>query len=136
MVGLHGTTEHPWVVFVDQTPGLRGELSASGFIELVQVVAITTPTGALHVEAPAGTGTVWFEKGAVVHAAFGQERGAVAFQRMLHWQCGRFRVDATARAPERTIDASTTQLLLESARILDEEQASSGRERDQERAAE
>jgi DNA-binding response OmpR family regulator len=108
---------------LDQSPGFRGELSTTGLMELVQLVVMTTPTGALRVDAPEGVGTVWFEEGAVVHAAFQRERGSRAFQRMLRWRSGRFSVDVGARAPERTINLSTTQFLLESARILDEDSA-------------
>jgi hypothetical protein len=133
---LHGIAEHPWVVFVERPPGFRGELSASGFIELVQVIVITTPTGALRVQAAEGAGTLWFEAGSIVHAAFENDRGAIAFQRMLKWPSGSFSVDVTARAPERSIDWSTTQLLLESARILDEQGAGGLRACDEECAAE
>jgi hypothetical protein len=133
---LHGIAEHPWVVFVEQPPGFRGELSATGFIELVQVIVITTPTGALRVQATEGAGTLWFEGGSIVHAAFENDRGAIAFQRMLKWRSGSFSIDVSARAPERSIDWSTTQLLLESARVLDEQSAGGLRGRDAERAAE
>jgi Domain of unknown function (DUF4388) len=130
---LRGVAEHPWVVFVDQPRGFRGELSASGLVELVQVVALTTADGALHVETSDGAGTLWFEAGAIVHALCEGERGAAAFLRMLRWPAGSFRVDKQARAPERSIDWSTTQLLLEGARVLDEQRAGDGPE---ERAAE
>lgn len=131
---LRGIAEHPWVVFVEQPRGFRGELSAAGLVELVQVVAITMPSGALHVQSAEGAGALWFEAGAVVHAVCGDARGAAAFVRMLRWHAGSFRVDAQGRAAERSIDCSTTQLLLESARVLDEAHAHGDGER--ERAAE
>jgi hypothetical protein len=136
MLGLQGSAEHPWVVFVDQPLGFRGEILTSGLMELVQVIAITSPTCALQVEVALGTGTIWFENGAIVHAVSDNERGAAAFQRMLHWPCGRFTVERGAQAPERSIDASTTQLLLESTRILDEQKANAEAEFETSRAAE
>jgi hypothetical protein len=101
--------------------GFRGELSTSGVLELVQLVALTTPTGALQLSGPAGVGTLWFENGSVVHAAIARERGMAAVQRMLRWRAGNFSVDATARAPEHSVTTSTTELLLDVARMLDEE---------------
>jgi CheY-like chemotaxis protein len=106
---------------LDTPTGFRGEVASSDLIELVQLVMMTTATGALHLTAPEGRGSVWLEQGAIVHAAVGKERGAAAFQHMLRWRGGGFSVDAGAVAPEHSITFTTTQLLLESTRILDEE---------------
>jgi CheY-like chemotaxis protein len=113
---------------LDAQPGFRGELSMNGLIELVQLVLMTTPTGALRVQSSTELGSVWFEEGAVVHAAQGQERGASAFQRMLHWCSGHFTVEPGVRTTERTITSSTTELLLQSVCLLDEEDRSGLRE--------
>lgn len=102
-------------------PGLRGEICASGLSELVQLVAMTTPSAALHLESGSQRGSVWFEDGAIVHVTFGAECGAPAFRRMLRMSAGSFRVEAMAPAPERTVVCSMTGLLLESACELDEE---------------
>jgi CheY-like chemotaxis protein len=110
-------------------PGFRGEVSATGLIDLVQLVATTTPTAALHLESPGGRGTVWFEDGAIVHAAFGRECGAPAFHDMLRLASGSFSIEAMANAPEHTISSSITGFLLESMCALDEECASGVRTR-------
>jgi len=106
---------------LDPPPGFRGEVATSDLMELVQLVVMTTPSGALHLSTPQGHGTVWLDRGSIVHAVGGGERGVAAFRRMLRWAGGDFRVDTAALAPERSITFTTTQLLLESARILDEE---------------
>jgi CheY-like chemotaxis protein len=118
---------------VDPPPGFRGEVATSDLMELVQLVVMTTPSGALHLSSPQGQGTVWLERGAIVHAVGGGERGVAAFRRMLRWSGGDFQLDREASAPERTITFTTTQLLLESARILDEE---NGRPREDHRSGE
>lgn len=110
-------------------PGFRGEIETNGLIDLVQLVAMSTPTAALHVKSVSGQGTVWLEAGAIVHVAFGAERGAPAFQRMLRLSSGHFQVEPLAQAPERTVSASITGFLLESACSLDDEDASSVRPR-------
>jgi CheY-like chemotaxis protein len=87
---------------LDTPTGFRGEVASSDLIELVQLVMMTTATGALHLTAPEGRGSVWLEQGAIVHAAVGKERGVAAFQHMLRWRGGGFSVDAGAVAPEHS----------------------------------
>lgn len=118
---------------VDPPPGFRGEVATTDLMELVQLVVMTTPSGALHLATPQGRGTVWLDRGAIVHAEGAGERGVHAFRRMLRWSGGDFKVDPKATAPERSITFTTTQLLLESARILDEE---NGRPREDHRSGE
>lgn len=105
---------------LEPAPGFHGELSTAGAFELVQLAAMVAPSGALQLSGAEGTGTIWFENGSVVHAATARERGNAAFQRMLGWRSGQFRIDAAARAPERSVTANTMALLLDAARLLDE----------------
>lgn len=106
---------------LEPPPGFRGELATSGVLELVQLVTMTVPTGALCLSGPAGYGKLWFENGSVVHAVAGHERGTGAFQRILRWRNGQFSIEAAARAPERSVTGNTMALLLDAARRFDEE---------------
>jgi hypothetical protein len=106
---------------LDAPPGFRGELRSHDLIELVQLVAMTMPNGALHLSTPEGQGTMWFDEGMIVHALTQDEDGVAAFQRMLTWTGGDFGVEANGLAPARSITLTTTQLLLEGTRLLDEE---------------
>lgn len=106
---------------LDAPPGFRGELRSHDVIELVQLVAMTMPNGALHLSTPEGQGTMWFDEGMIVHAVGQGEQGIAAFQRMLSWTAGDFGVEANVLIPARTITLTTTQLLLEGTRVLDEE---------------
>ena len=49
---------------LDTPTGFRGELASHDLIELVQLVLMTTSSGALHIIAPEGRGTLWLEHGA------------------------------------------------------------------------
>jgi Domain of unknown function (DUF4388) len=122
MLSLNHASACPWVSLVedDEAAGFRGELAISGVLELVQLVVLVAPSGALRLSGPAGSGSVWFEDGSVVHAAFEQECGTAAFQRMLSWRSGHFTLEPAARAPERSVTESTMGLLLDAARVLDE----------------
>ena len=112
-----------------QAPGFQGEVRTNGLMDLVQVVAMTNPTAALHLESSLGQGSVWFEDGAIVHVACGPVRGSAAFRRLLRLASGNFRIEAMATAPERTVSCSMAGFLLESACGLDEEAESGVRTR-------
>jgi CheY-like chemotaxis protein len=101
--------------------GFRGQLLSRDLLELVQLVAMAAPTGALHLSSPEGRGTMWLDGGMIVHAIAEGEQGASAFRRMMHWTGGEFSLDLEASAPAHSISLTTTQLLLDSARLLDEE---------------
>jgi CheY-like chemotaxis protein len=111
-----------------QAPGFHGEVCTSGLVDLVQIVAMTTPTAALHLESSFGRGSVWFEDGEIVHVSFGAERGSAAFRRLLRLPSGSFRIEAMAAAPDRSVAGSTTGFLLENACGLDEDGDSGLRE--------
>jgi DNA-binding response OmpR family regulator len=100
--------------------GFWGQLSFREPMELVQLVASSMPTGALHLRATEGTGTIWIEDGMIVHASSEGELGEQALQRMLGFSSGGFSTDPEAIAEQRSIFATTPQLLLECAQILDE----------------
>jgi CheY-like chemotaxis protein len=106
---------------IEAPHGFRGQLLSRDLLELVQLVALAAPTGALHLSAPEGRGTMWLEGGMIVHAGVEGEQGASAFRRMMRWTSGEFSLDLEAFAPAHTISLTTTQLLLDSARLLDEE---------------
>jgi CheY-like chemotaxis protein len=100
--------------------GFTGELEVSGLPDLVQLLCMTSATGALHVEHGDERGSIWLDRGAVVDALAGGVRGIRSFQRMLAWEGGLFAFDRNGRASARSIELPTMQLLLESVRSIDE----------------
>lgn len=101
--------------------GFRGEVTSRNLLELVQLVTMSMSSGALRLACAEGRGTMWLEDGMIVHAEAGAQRGERAFQCMLRWTRGTFHIEVGVAAPERSITFSTTELLLEGARLLDEE---------------
>ena len=67
-------------------------------------------TGALDVRSPARTGSVWFDRGDLVHAACGARTGASALFEILCWNEGRFAFRA-GQPPDRTVSGSVPELL-------------------------
>jgi hypothetical protein len=88
--------------------------------DLIQIYTVSMATGALTIRSGAERGTIWFDRGEMVHAVCGAERGEPAVYRMLRWSDGEFALDSRARAPEHTIVASWQNVLMEGCRLLDE----------------
>lgn len=106
--------------------GFSGEISLPLLPDLIQIYTVSMATGALTIRSGAERGTIWFDRGEIVHAVCGAERGEPAVYRMLHWSDGEFTLDSRARAPERTIVASWQNVLMEGCRLLDEEGGGGG----------
>lgn len=106
--------------------GFSGAISLPLLPDLIQIYTVSMATGALTISRGAEHGTLWFDRGEIVHAICGNEKGEAAVYRMLHWSDGEFVLDNGARAPQRTITASWQNVLMEGCRRLDEEDGGSG----------
>lgn len=62
---------------------MSGTLGAVDFAQLVQLLAESRLAGVLGVELPGGEGLVYFDRGEVVHCAWGALRGREAFREVL-----------------------------------------------------
>jgi len=77
-------------------------------------------TGILTIDSGAAQGRLWLRGGDPVHA---QSKGQVGFDAavaLVNADSGRFGFEPSADLPERTIEATVTELLLEASRLLDE----------------
>lgn len=108
------------------TPGFAGALAIDGLPDLVQLCALSTATSALKVNRGKRHGTMWFERGLVVHAECEGQTGTPAFFEILGWKDGAFTVDRGATPPRRTIGQRATELLIEALRLQDEAARASG----------
>lgn|GEM_PF-396090 len=88
-----------------------GTIATTLLSDVLSLYARAGRTGVLDVHAPARTGSVWFEDGALVHAACGPHTGASALFEVLCWNEGRFAF-RRAPAPEaRSLSGSLPELL-------------------------
>ena len=86
-------------------------------------------TGLLLIESEQGPGKLWLCAGAPVHAETKLQKGFDAALSVVNMATGRFTFEPQRDAPERTIQASVTELLLEASRLLDEARLTRPRER-------
>jgi CheY-like chemotaxis protein len=110
-----------------EATGLRGALDVMDLPDLAQAISLGGKTGRLILALPSGEGTLLFDRGRIVHAAFGPLTGEAAFASLVVAA----QRDAQSRfvftplesvGPEfpRTIKRSVEQLLLAAAAEIDE----------------
>jgi CheY-like chemotaxis protein/predicted regulator of Ras-like GTPase activity (Roadblock/LC7/MglB family) len=108
----------------------RGKVGFSGAIlvqtlpDIIQLYALSNSTGALEVQRPDRSGTIWFDRGIIPHAVAGSKTGASAFYEIMTWQGGSFSMRAGEVTQERTISAPWMELLMEACRLSDEDSRS------------
>lgn len=100
---------------------LRGDLAEIPAFALLQMLELGLTCGVLEVEAESGKARLWLEHGQPVHAEADGIRGADAAFFLMQRATGRFDFAPGDPPPERTIQASLTELLLEATRQLDEQ---------------
>ena len=101
----------------------RGRLTEIPAFAVLQVLEIGRKTGVLAIEGGARCGRVWLAEGAPVHA---ETDGAAGFEAALALALaddGHFAFEPDDAAPDQTIGASVTELLLEASCAADKERA-------------
>ncbi|MFN7974043.1 MAG: DUF4388 domain-containing protein [Acidobacteriota bacterium] len=98
----------------------QGSLKELRLPDIIQLVSVTGKTGAFHLKRESEAGRIWLQKGEIVHAELRELRGENALYALAIWADGAFNFFPDEAAPERTITKSNTNLLMESARRLDE----------------
>ena len=99
---------------------MTGTLGLFSLVDLFQLLTASSRTGRLLIEHPAGTARVYFDRGKVVHAEFGDARGVDAVYTLFGDERGSFEFGLGLPAPDTTIQTSTDNLLLEAIRRVDE----------------
>ncbi len=106
--------------------GVKGRLKDMALVDIIQIVNAERKTAAIHLGSELGYGRVYIEKGKIVHAVYREFTGADALYQLLAWKDGEFELAPDTPPPERTIDASPEQLLMEGMRRIDESNAEAG----------
>jgi len=102
---------------------LEGSIQNFSLTEVVQFLGASGKTGTLRVVASnegSVAGVICFDKGSVVHAAVDRAEGEEAFFELMRWTEGQFSFEPEVPAERKTVRQSSTNLLLEGARRLDD----------------
>lgn len=100
--------------------GFYGNAIEVELFDYVQMVALTGRDKLIEVATPRGNGLIWFEHGDIVHVEYAEFRGELAFYHVLSVNRGTFREMFWTDPPKRTVQRSSTHLLMEAARMADE----------------
>jgi pSer/pThr/pTyr-binding forkhead associated (FHA) protein len=101
----------------------QGELMEIPAFAVLQILEMGRKTGLLSIESDQGPARLWLCEGAPVHAETKLLRGFDAALALVGLRSGRFAFESQREAPEHTIRASVTELLLEGSRLQDEQAA-------------
>jgi CheY-like chemotaxis protein len=102
--------------------GLRGSLSHIGASSILTILEMERKSGVLVIKGEK-TGRVFLKEGRALDAFFDghpEPRGAEAVYEMLTWNSGKFEFSYLEVEMQDTIKCSTTHLLMEGARLIDE----------------
>jgi hypothetical protein len=92
-----------------------------GLPDVIQIECWRRNSSILEVRNQSLQGQIYIEAGAIVHAAVGTLVGEKAFYRLLSLTGGEFHLQPFKPPPERTVHGQWEFLLMEAARIHDEE---------------
>jgi CheY-like chemotaxis protein len=101
--------------------GFSGALRQVGMQEVIQMECIGRHSSILEIRNRQLRGQIYIEAGVVTHAAVGTLVGDQAFYRLLSLKGGEFHVKPFRAPPQRTIQERWEFLLMEAARVCDEE---------------
>lgn len=110
---------------------LSGNIVNFSLPELLQVMGNGQKSGVLSIQGSEGAARIFFQEGHVVHAEAGELSGEEGFYRLFRFREGEFTFTGGAVAPCQTIFVDNTTLMLEAARLTDEDgtRAGTGEER-------
>lgn len=100
--------------------GISGSLTDVTLLELLQLMNWGRKTGVVTVFWRGTSGRIYLQEGQVVHATYAGESGEPAAHRLLARDGGSFTWESGPAACPTTISRSTTNLILEAARLMDE----------------
>jgi len=103
--------------------GFSGTLRQVGLQEVLQMECVGRHSSILEVRNPLAQGRIFIEVGSIVHATVGTLTGEAALHKLLSLGGGEFRVQPFQAPPERTIQGRWEVLLMEAARVHDEQTA-------------
>jgi CheY-like chemotaxis protein len=103
--------------------GFQGMLRRVGLQDVVQMECLGRNSSILEIEDRQLHGRIYIEDGKIIHATAGETTGEAAFQTLLSLEGGAFQLHPFEAPPSRTIEGQWEFLLMEAARVRDENAA-------------
>ncbi len=100
--------------------GFRGVLRQVSLEDVIQMECLNKNSSILEVAAGTWQGKIFVLDGAIIHAEAGDRNGEAALNRILSLKGGEFNLRPFAEPPQRSIDGAWEFLLMEAARVRDE----------------
>lgn len=100
--------------------GFQGMLRRVGLQDVLQMECLGRNSSLLEVHDRQKRGRIYIEDGRIIHAVMGEETGEVALQKLLSLASGGFQLQPFEPPPMRTIEGQWEFLLMEAARVRDE----------------
>lgn len=104
-----------------QREGFSGTLRQVGLADVVQIQCLGRNSCVLDVRTAQADGQIYIHEGAITHAQTGELTGVPALNRLLGLSAGEFHVKPYQSPVEITISGSWEMLVMEAARLRDEE---------------
>jgi CheY-like chemotaxis protein len=104
-------------------PGvIQGRLEEMSMLDLMQSIEMGQKTCRLTVRNGKQTCEIYFAGGQCQDAQMGKEKGEPAVYEAVRWTAGEFEIDFNSSPSRTTIERSTTGVLMEAMRLMDESQ--------------
>ncbi|MDW8247589.1 MAG: response regulator, partial [Sandaracinaceae bacterium] len=97
-----------------------GSLEDMSLVDLLQTIEVSRKSGILRLSGPKGHAAITFRDGQILDAELGRLSGERALYRLMLWNEGEFDIEFRPVQGEARVDASTTALLMEGMRRVDE----------------
>lgn len=99
---------------------LKGTLADLGIVDLIQFPHSGRKTGELTITSNERSATLFYDKGAIVHAVLDDFVGIDALVRVIGWTEGTFEFEADKTSNERTIELDLHRALMQALKLHDE----------------
>jgi len=106
---------------ISKDDGFQGTLKNFRLTDLVQMCCISGTTTAIRVTQDSQQGTIVIKGGEIIHAICDEIVGEEAFYQIISWRKGSFETLNVSSLPEKTIEKGWEFLIMEGARMGDEQ---------------
>ena len=96
--------------------GFRGNLAQLSLLDILRMLSSGHRSGRLEIHNAGKTGELYLDDGIIMHAVTGTQLGEKAVFTLMGWLEGDFSFTPDVASPEKSIETTTEQLLLEAAR--------------------